>query len=309
MVKFRHRVLDTSTERSWTQWLPLQEHVVVNVCVLFCTTNNGVIMGSVQKNATSLLLNTSAASVVTLEVAGLLSALCFEWILTLLFMLLLDNLKCFPSLLNFIFAWLTCVGTEWLFDLWSFAIFPDVDSIHGWSAIGRDFCHRGAVTVYWVCYQGYQMQCAHRTHSHPKNRLREHELVLVALLVFCASLGSWLHVSFLSFLRLLSWFLPSFLGMLGVRTCLGLSEDIDSLLIRDWLLAAVSETLNLALSSKTWRKCSKGHQVGISSVYGVPGVCFWDLRRRFAKRIPCCRRGGGFTSTAFLASWMLFGDG
>ena len=70
--------------------------------------------------------------------------------------------------------------------------------------------------------------------------------------------------------------------MLGVRTCLGLSEDIDSLLIRDWLLAA-SETLNLALSSKTWRKCSKGHQAGISSVYGVPGVCSWDLRRRFAK--------------------------
>lgn len=58
------------------------------------------------------------------------------------------------------------------------------------------------------------MQCAHRTHSHPKNRLREHELVLVALLVFCASLGSWLHVSFLSFLRLLSSFLPS-LGCWG----------------------------------------------------------------------------------------------
>jgi len=69
--------------------------------------------------------------------------------------------------------------------------------------------------------------------------------------------------------------------MLGVRTCLGLSEDIDSLLIRDWLLAAVSETLNLALSSKTWRKCSKGRQAGISSF--VPGVCSWDLRRRFAK--------------------------
>jgi len=95
-----------------------------------------------------------------------------------------------------------------------YIILPDVASIHGWSAMGRDFSHNGAVTVFKVCYQGYQMQCAHRTHSHSKNRLREHELVLVALLVFCASLGSWLHVSFLSFLRLLSSFLPS-LGCWG----------------------------------------------------------------------------------------------
>jgi len=211
MIKFRHRVLDTSRE------------IMDAVAALAGTCSSKCMRpllyheqswGSVQKNATSSLLNTSAASVVTLEVAGLLSALCFEWILTLLFMLLLDNLKCFPSLLNFIFAWLTCVGTEWLFDLWSFIIFPDLVQLHGWSAIGRDFSHRGAVTIYWVCYQGYQMQCAHRTHSHPKNRLREHELVLVALLVFCASLGSWLHVSFLSFLRLLSSFLPS-LGCWG----------------------------------------------------------------------------------------------
>ena len=90
--------------------------------------------------------------------------------------------------------------------------------------------------------------------------------------------------------------------MLGVRTCLGLSEDIDSLLIRDWLLAAVSETLNLALSSKTWRKCSKGRQAGISSVYGVPGVCSWDLRRRFAKEFHVV---GGERILLRLRFWLL----
>jgi len=93
--------------------------------------------------------------------------------------------------------------------------------------------------------------------------------------------------------------------MLGVRTCLGLSEDIDSLLIRDWLLAAGSETLNLALSGKTWRKCSKGHQAVLSQNLGVPGVCSWDLRRRFAKNSMLSEGRGDFTSTAFLA----FGDG
>jgi len=33
------------------------------------------------------------------------------------------GLKCFSSFLDFIFAWLTCVGTEWLFDMCSNVIF------------------------------------------------------------------------------------------------------------------------------------------------------------------------------------------
>ena len=33
--------------------------------------------------------------------------------------LVLPGLKCFFSFLDFIFAWLTCVGSEWLFDVWS----------------------------------------------------------------------------------------------------------------------------------------------------------------------------------------------
>ena len=90
--------------------------------------------------------------------------------------------------------------------------------------------------------------------------------------------------------------------MLGVRTCLGLSEDIDSLLIRDWLLAAGSETLNLALSSKTWRKCSKGRQAVLSQNLGVPGVCSWDLRRRFAKEFHVVGGEGVLLQLRFLAS-------
>ena len=72
MIKFRHRVLDTSRE-------------IMDAVAAFAGTCSSKCMrpllyheqswGSVQKNATSSLLNTSAASVVTLEVAGLLSAL------------------------------------------------------------------------------------------------------------------------------------------------------------------------------------------------------------------------------------------
>jgi len=91
--------------------------------------------------------------------------------------------------------------------------------------------------------------------------------------------------------------------MLGVRTCLGLSEDIDSLLIRDWLLAAVSETLNLALSSKTWRKCLKGRQAVLSQNLGVPGVCSWDFhRRRFAKEFLFIGGDGALLQLRF---WLL----
>ena len=78
-----HKMLSQPTEGPMTPWLPLQEYVVVivvNVRVLFCTTNDCVIRSG-QKKSTSLLLNTSAASsasVVTLEVAGLLLTLCFE---------------------------------------------------------------------------------------------------------------------------------------------------------------------------------------------------------------------------------------
>jgi len=117
----------------------------------------------------------------------------------------------------------------------------------------------------------------------------------------CASLGSsWLHVSFLSLLR---WVLSFFsLDDVGIRTCLGLSGDIASLL-RDWLLAgwlAASETLNLASSSKTWSKCSQGRQAGVCSVWSQnlrePGA--WRVRvgcgKAVCKRIPCSLRGRGF---------------
>lgn len=81
------------------------------------------------------------------------------------------------------------------------------------------------------------------------------------------------------FFPFLDCFLYSFLGDVGIRTCLGLSGDIASLL-RDWLLAA-SETLNLASSSKTWRKCSQGRQAVICFVMSqnlrVPGACSGDV--------------------------------
>ena len=134
-----------------------------------------------------------------------------------------------------------------------------------------------------------------------KQRLREHELVLVALLFFARRLAL-LDFTFLS-IPFLDCFLYSFLGDVGIRTCLGLSGDIASLL-RDWLLAA-SETLNLASSSKTWRKCSQGRQAVICFVMSqnlrVPGACSgdvgsweggWQKNSLFSK-------GAGFLNCAF----------
>lgn len=130
-----------------------------------------------------------------------------------------------------------------------------------------------------------------------KQRLREHELVLVALLFFARRLAL-LDFTFLS-IPFLDCFLYSFLGDVGIRTCLGLSGDIASLL-RDWLLAA-SETLNLASSSKTWRKCSQGRQAVICFVtcHRI-FVCLarargmWEAGKAVGKRIPCSRRGWDF---------------
>ena len=130
-----------------------------------------------------------------------------------------------------------------------------------------------------------------------KQRLREHELVLVALLFFARRLAL-LDFTFLS-IPFLDCFLYSFLGDVGIRTCLGLSGDIASLL-RDWLLAA-SETLNLASSSKTWRKCSQGRQAVICFVMSqnlrVPGACSGGcgkLGRRLAKEFLVLEGGGIF---------------
>jgi len=110
-----------------------------------------------------------------------------------------------------------------------------------------------------------------------------------------------LDFTFLSFPSL-DCFLHSFLPWdVGVRTCLGLSEDIDSLLVRDWLLAG-SETLNLALSSKTWRKCLKGRQAVLSQNLDVPGVCSWDFRRRFAKEFLYIGGDGALLQLRF---WLL----
>jgi len=115
-----------------------------------------------------------------------------------------------------------------------------------------------------------------------KQRLREHELGLVALLFYARRLAL-LDFTFHSFPFVDCFLLPSFFGDVGIRTCLGLSGDIASLL-RDWLLAA-SETLNLASCSKTWRKCSQGRQASVRSVCKATESSAWRVLVRCGKAV------------------------
>lgn len=60
------------------------------------------------------------------------------------------GLKCFSSFLDFIFAWLTCVGTEWLFDMCSNVIFQTL--------------HRSELQLmaHLIGYWGGGLYCSHR---------------------------------------------------------------------------------------------------------------------------------------------------